>query len=106
MPSTRNLEIAAVARNSVRWWRVGGFLLLLAVVAFGCRFILDETTTAFPQYSVAINAAVMILFAILLAYVVMPPILRELGFKILGGGVSSDKDGDVEERRNDHIDRG
>lgn len=93
-------------RNSVRWLRVGGFLLLLVVVAFGCRFILDLATTAFPQYSVAINAAVMILFAILLAYLVMPPILRELGFKILGDGVSSDKDSDAEGRRDDHIDRG
>jgi len=100
-------EIAVVInRNSIRWLRVGGFLLLLAVVAFGCRFIMDITTAAFPQYSVAIYAAVMILFAILLAYLVMPPILRELGLKILGDDVSSDKDGDVEERHDDHIDRG
>ncbi|MCL1633705.1 hypothetical protein M2650_03480 [Luteimonas sp. SX5] len=72
------------SRREIRWLRIAGILLLFALVAFGCRFILDEVTAAFPEYSVAVNVVLMILFAVLLAFLVMPLLVKELGFQIVG----------------------
>ncbi|MGH8032195.1 MAG: hypothetical protein ACREO8_07495 [Luteimonas sp.] len=79
---------------SIRWGRIGATLLLLALIVSACSYLLDAATGAFPQHSDAVNVVVVVVFSLLLAFVVLPLLAKELGFQITGGARSSKEDHD------------
>lgn len=86
------------SRASIRWWRIGAMLLFLALIVAACSYILDLATGTFPQHSDTVKVLVIVVFSILLGFVVLPLVAKELGFQITGGAHSSREDHDPDSK--------
>ena len=64
--------------------RVLFLLLLAAAISFGLAYVRDLLQDLYPAYHQAIQVSVILVFSVLLAYVVMAPLAKHLGFEIVG----------------------
>ena len=72
--------------------RVLLLLLAAAAIAFSLRYVREFLLQQFPGQSQLIGMLVIVLYAILLAYVVMAPLAEHFGFKIIGKSPVAPKD--------------